>query len=436
MDYFVVRGGKKLHGTVTVNTSKNAAVALLMASIINRGTTTLRNVPQIEEIARLTEVLESIGVRITRKGRALTIVPPRRLSLETMDRAAAMRTRSVIFLVAALARYADKYEVPQSGGCRLGTRTVAPHLYALESLGYEIATVKDAYVVTKRATTGSREIILYESGDTVTENALIAAAMSPETTVIRFASANYMVQDLCFYLQKLGVRIDGVGTATLTVRGRKDIACDVTYEVSEDPIEAMFFLAAAIVTRSTLTIARCPIDFLALELEKLRRMGLRCELSPTYAAKNRKTRLTDLTVHPSRLTAPVEKIHPNVYPGLNIDNLPFFVPIAAVARGRTLIHDWVYENRAIYFTEINRLGANVTLMDPHRAIVEGPTALRPTEMMSPPALRPAAIILVAMLAAPGQSILRNVYEINRGYENLTDRLRAVGADVELVRDVC
>ena len=217
--------------------------------------------------------------------------------------------------------------------------------------------------------------MLTERGDTVTENALMAAALHPGTTIIRNASSNYMVQDLCFFLQKLGVGVDGIGTTTLTVTGRREIDVDVDYAPSEDPIEAMSLLAAAIVTRSEITIRRVPIEFLEIELATLEEMGFRYDLSEEYVARNEHTRLVDITTKRSDLHAPHDKIHPMPFPGLNIDNLPFFAVIAAVADGQTLLHDWVYENRAIYLVELNKLGGDVKLLDPHRVMIEGPDPL-------------------------------------------------------------
>jgi UDP-N-acetylglucosamine 1-carboxyvinyltransferase len=277
--------------------------------------------------------------------------------------------------------------------------------------------------------------VLTERGDTVTENALLASARHPGVTVIRNASPNYMVQDLCFFLAKLGVRIDGIGTTTLTVHGVPDIDVDVDYAPSEDPIEAMSLLAAAIVTESEITIRRVPIEFLEIELALLEEMGFQYDRTEEYLAGNGHTRLVDLTTRASTLHAPMDKVHPMPFPGLNIDNLPFFAVIAATATGQTMIHDWVYENRAIYLTELTKLGASVTLLDPHRVLVEGPTRWSATELICPPALRPAVVILLAMLAAKGTSVLRNVYVINRGYEDLADRLNALGAQVESFRDI-
>jgi len=277
-------------------------------------------------------------------------------------------------------------------------------------------------------------VVLYESGDTVTENLLMAAAGIDATTTIKFASANYQVQDLCFFLQKLGVQIEGVGTTTLVVRGRSEIKEDVVYAPSEDPIESMFFIAAAAVTNSSITIKRCPIDFLELELLKLEKMGWRYTLSKRYKAHNGFTDLVDIKTFPSKLHALEEKIEARPYPGLNIDNLPFFAVIATQAEGRTLIHDWVYEKRAIYYTELDKLGANTVLADSHRVFVQGVTPLKAAQVVCPPALRPATIILIGMLAAKGTSILRNVYSINRGYEDLANRLNQLGAKITVMRE--
>jgi UDP-N-acetylglucosamine 1-carboxyvinyltransferase len=276
------------------------------------------------------------------------------------------------------------------------------------------------------------EIIMYESGDTACENLLMAAALIPGRTVIKYATSNYMVQEVAFFLEKLGVRVEGIGTTTLTVYGLKEINQDVEYYNSEDPTEAMMLLSAAIITQSNIMIGRAPIDFLELELLRLEKMGFKYKLSKPYLAKNGRTKLVDIQTFPSKLKSLDEKIYSRPYPGINIDNLPFFVPIAAMASGTTLIHDWVYENRAIYYMELTRLGVKMFLADPHRVFVEGPNKIKPAQVVCPPALRPATIVLIAMLAAEGVSVLRNVYSINRGYEEIAERLNSLGAEIEIL----
>jgi len=433
--HYEVHGGAKLHGEVTVDRSKNGAVALFAAALLNRGSTTLRHVPNIEEVARLLEVLASIGVRTVREGADLTIVPPERFSLETLDEAAARKTRSIIMFIGPLLHHLAEFSLPHAGGCRLGSRTVRPHFYALEKLGVSITTA-DGWWHVKRGTLTPTEIVMYESSDTATENALMAAALIPGATTIKYASANYQVQELCFFLELCGVRIDGIGTTTLVVHGVRRIKRPIVYELSEDPIVAMFYLAAAIVTRSSITIKRAPIDFLEQELLVLEKMGFSYEILKRYRSRNKRTRLVDIRTHASTLTAPEDKVHARPYPGLNMDNLPFFAVIATQAKGTTLIHDWMYEKRALYFTELDKLGAETILADPHRIYIEGPTPLKPAEIVAPPALRPAVILLVAMLGAPGRSLLRNVYPICRGYEDIAGKLRSLGADVREVMETC
>lgn len=433
---FRIEGGQTLSGEIITKTSKNAAVALLCASLLNRGTTTLRKVARIEEVNRILEVLNSIGVKTRWFGdNDLEIIPPAKLKLETMDQKAARKTRSIIMFLGPLLHRFKEFNIPYAGGCSLGERTVEPHLSGLEPFGLTVNTVTGHYAATAKPIIPSKPIVLSERGDTVTENMIMAAALTDGTTVIRNASPNYMVQDLCFFLMKLGVKIEGVGTTTLTIHGQKDINKNVEYFPSEDPIEVMSFIAAAIVTKSEITIKRAPIEFLEIDLKFLENMGFQYELSEEYTAHNGHTRLVDITTQKSQLKAPTDKIHSMPFPGLNIDNLPFFAVIAATAKGRTMIHDWVYENRAIYLTELTRLNANVQLIDPHRLYITGPTKWKPAEIVTPPALRPAVVIMLAMLAAPGVSTMRNIYSINRGYEDLAERLNSLGAKISIIHDI-
>lgn len=424
-----IQGGKKLSGTIETNTSKNGAVGLLCASLLNKGKTTLHHLPRIEEVHRIIEVLESIGVKVEWKDTTVIITPPKTFNLKQIDKEAAIKTRSIVMFIGPLIHQLKSFSLPQSGGCKLGSRTVKPHFYALEHFGVDIKTTADAFVINTNLKQ-PKEIILYESGDTVTENVLFAAAQSTGTTTIKYASANYMVQEMCAFLQLFGVKIEGIGTTTLTVTGVGQINQDVEYTLAEDPTDSMFFLAAAIVTNSSITITRCPIEFLELELLKLEKMGFKYKKSAPYFSHNGVTKLVDINTKPSKLVSLHEKVYARPYPGLNIDNLPFFAVIATQAEGQTLIHDWVYEKRAIYFTELDKLGADTVLADPHRIYINGPTKLRATELICPPALRPATILLIAMLGASGQSVLRNIYSINRGYEKLVERLKSLGAEID------
>lgn len=431
-DDFQIVGGKKLSGIIETNASKNGALGLFCASLLNKSQTTLHGIPKIEEISRIIEIFESIGVKVKWIGKnSVIITPPKKFDLKKINQDSASRIRSILMMIGALVHFEKNFQIPHAGGCKMGQRTIAAHRYGLESFGVKIVTKENHYEV-KSGKLKPNDIVMYEASDTATENLLIASALIPGKTTIRFTPPNYQVQEVCFFLEKCGVKIEGIGTSNLVVYGVEEINTPIEYDNSEDPTESMMFISAAIVTNSELTIKKCPIDFLSLELLKLEKMGLKYKKSKNYHSKNGRTVLTDITIFPSKLTALFDKIHASAYPGINTDNLPFFVPIATMAKGTTLIHDWMWENRAIYFTELNKLGANIVLADQHRVLVTGPSQLKGSQVICPPALRPATIVLVAMLGSKGTSILRNVYSIKRGYENIAERLNSIGADIKLI----
>lgn len=430
---FRINGGKTLHGNIKVRSSKNGAVGIMCASLLNKGKTTIKNAPKIEEVFRISEVLNSIGVKTEWKNNDLIIVPPKKIDIEKINKESAERTRSCIMLIGSLIHKFKSFKLPQAGGCRLGSRTVTPYLFALKEVGVKIETKSNHYNISHSGLK-ENEIIMYEAGDTVTETAIMASSLIQGKTTIKFASANYQVQDICFYLEKLGVKIEGIGTSTLVVHGIKEINQDIEYAIGEDPIEAMSLITVAIVTGSEITIERCPIDFLELELLKLEKMGFKYKIIKRYKGLNERINLVDIQTKKSILRSLPDKIHAQPYPGINMDNLPFFVAVGSVARGQTFIHDWVYEERAIYYKELEKLGADVILADPHRFYIKGPTLWKKADITCPPALRPSVVIMIAMLAVPGTSILRNVYNINRGYEDLAVRLNKIGADIEIFED--
>jgi UDP-N-acetylglucosamine 1-carboxyvinyltransferase len=433
-----IEGGHELHGEIALKRSKNAAVALLCASLLNLGVTRFKSFPRIEEVFRIIEVLESIGVKVRwLEGNDLEIRRPEKLDLTKMNAASARKTRSVLMLLGPLMHFYDEFKIPYAGGCNLGTRTVAPHLFALEQFGMDVVAKTGHYNVNVKKKSADY-LVLYEAGNTVTNNVLMAAACTPTETTIQGASADYMVQDLCAFLRKLGVKIDGIGSPVLKVTGvTQPIKKNITFAPTVDTIEAIFFISAAVTTNSRLTVQRVPIHWIGLELLKLHKMGLNYSVSELYPSDNGITELADVTIekHDGSLIALTEKLHPNLWPGINPDNIPYFVPICGVSKGRTLIHDWMFENRAIYYTEMTKIGMNVELADPHRVYITGPTRFTRGDVVCPPALRPASLLLIGMLAANGTSMLRNVYTINRGYEDLAERLNSLGAHITVMHEL-
>ncbi|HUB93948.1 MAG TPA: UDP-N-acetylglucosamine 1-carboxyvinyltransferase [Verrucomicrobiae bacterium] len=432
-----IEGGHELHGRIPLKTSKNAAVALLCASLLNYGVTRFKNFPRIEEVNRIIEVLESVGVHVKwLPGNDIEIRRPEKLDLDAMDKDAARKTRSVIMLLGSLMHEYESFKIPYAGGCKLGERTVEPHLFALQEFGVDIVATQGHYNVTVNKKTPG-ELTMSEQSNTATNNVMMAAARTSGQTYIQAVSGDYMTQDLSYFLQKLGVKIEGTGTPFLRITGvRERIKRNITYAPTEDPIEAMLFITAAVVTNSEITVERVPYRWIALELLKLKKMGLEMTMSEPYKAGNGVIDLADITIHKhnGNLQALVDKIHPNLYPGINPDNLPYFVLVACMAKGRTLIHDWIYESRAIHYTELTKVGAQVELADPHRLYILGPTKFSRADVVTPPALRPASLLLLSMLAADGVSTLRGIYVIQRGYEELAERLNSLGARISAFHD--
>ncbi len=432
MSNFIINGGKKLKGEIKTNSAKNSAVAILCATTMIKGRTTLVNVPVIEEVKRIIEILTSIGMKIQwTDEHSLEIINDQELNLENINKESFVKTRSGLLLMGALSSVFDNFSLPKSSGCELGERTVNPYTVALEHLGIKVKCADNNYKI-KRGKTKATEFTMYETADTATENTIMAAISVHGNTIIHFASSNYMTQDLCYFLKQAGAKINGIGTSTLTITGIDSLNPVTDYPIMPDPIESMAFISIAITTKSNLKITHCPIDFLRLELEKLRLMGQKFNISKSYKSQNGKFDLVNIEIFPSKLKALPDKIHPQPYPGLNIDNLPLFIPILTQVEGQTLVHDWVYETRAIYYIELNKLGANIMLHDPHRVTVTGPTELTANEIICPPALRPSINLLICMLAAKGISMLRNSYSIDKGYENIVTRLNSIGADIKAI----
>jgi len=434
-----VHGGHRLSGAVTTNGSKNSALAIISASLLTFEPILLTNVPRISDVDDLVSILRSMGSRATWvDSNSLSLQRPLVLDVEFLDVPAAQRTRAVVLMIAGIAIDHADFTIPLPGGCNLGDRSLEPHIDALEQLGLEVSHQSDGLRVC-RTDQGTLEttITLLESGDTVTENAILTA-VALDRGVVRIcnASCNYMVQDLCSFLQRVpGVSIEGSGSPQLTIR-RCEVGSPgpVTYPILEDPIEAFFFIAAAVVTRSCLRVLRVPVAFIALELRLLQKMGLKVRTGPRYASASGVTVLCDLEIFANErpLVAMDPKIHPNIYPfGVNVDNLPAFGPIAAVSEGQTLLHDWMYEQRAPYFALLKNFGVQVELLDNHRANIRGSADLRASDCRLPPALRPASMMLLVVLAAPGVSYLSNVDVAGRGYEDLIERLQSIQARVDV-----
>ncbi len=430
MPNYRVEGGKKLHGSVEATSGKNSTIALILATLLIKGKSSFANMSRVDEVLKLIQLLETIGVKAKwNSNTELELDSTGPLKMEQIDKKLCCAMRISLLFFGALAAREKNYRVYKSGGCKLGARSIKPHSLALEQFGVNIVSKSEYYEV-HNAPLKSAYVVMYESGDTTTENALMAAVLAPGHTTLKMASANYQIQDLCHFLLKAGAKIKGVGTTTLEIDGVTSLKPVKNYEIIPDPVDAMAWIALAVTTKSALTVKNCSLEFLELELEKLRVMGQKFKLTNIRLQGTGRFRVADIVLEPSNLTALTDKIYGRPFPGLNIDNLPFFVPIATQAKGQTLVHDWAYENRALYSLEFQKFAASVILMDPHRLLIQGPTKLLANEAVCPPAIRPGMAILIAMIAAKGKSILRNVSPIERAYENLIERLQKLGVKIE------
>ena len=442
-DVLKIYGGRTLNGEISVNTSKNGAMGLLCAALLNRGKTILHRIPRIEEVHRMLEVFTSIGVQcrwLNSGQNSLELIPPvGGFDLENINRESASKTRSILMTIGALIHHVDEARIPHASGCNLGTRTIRDHVDGLAAFGATVSDGRDQirddeFRLFFQVTCKDLQPNFYvftEQGDTSTENVLIAAAGIEGVSTLYGASANYMVREVCQFLQKLGVRIDGVGTSTLVVHGKSELDVDgLEYTNSEDPIEAMTLLTMGIVTKSELTVRRIPQDFIRFELNMLSKMKQRFTVSSAYKSANGVTDLVDVTVYPSDLKATDVEIKPKTYPGINPDSAPFFVLIATQAKGVTFFNDWMFDGRNRHLLKLQEFGADIEVVSPRILKIVGKTKLKGALVRSPEALRPAMIQLLGAMAAEGITVIQDTYQIRRGYEGFFSRVNAIGAHVE------
>lgn len=398
---------------------KNAATPLLAATILVRGTTVLKNVPDITDVEHVIALLRSLGADVERRGSTVTVSTDN-LKLDALDTQLVKSMRSsVLFLGPLLARFRE-VALPQPGGCIIGNRPIDDHLAGLERLG---ATVQESGGLIHLRTDGLRggHIVQPHFSVTATENVLMAAVMSAGRTVIELAAAEPHVQDLCRFLAAAGAQIQGVGTHTLTIDGVERLK-GVTHTVIPDQIEVGTFAVAAAATHSTLRLEHIAPEHVTMVRHVLHVAGVPTEVHGTTLTVER----------PARLTA--FRLQTMPYPGFPTDLQAPFAVLATQAHGTSLIHDPIYEGRLGYVQELIKMGANAVICDPHRVLITGPTPLYGQEIRSLD-LRAGATLIVAAMIAQGETIIHGAEVVDRGYERLAERLTAVGAKITRTADV-
>ncbi|QQS61671.1 MAG: UDP-N-acetylglucosamine 1-carboxyvinyltransferase [Candidatus Moraniibacteriota bacterium] len=413
---FVIEGGKKLTGTIDVRGSKNATAPILAATILTKEECILKNVPHIEDVVALSEILKSMGARVVWIDRHTLSVCCKKLYPEKIDISLVKKIRLSILLLGSLSVRFDAFKLYHPGGCKIGIRPVGTHFDALLKMGVDVRQKDNIYFI-DASKKHAENITLREFSPTATENIMMLAASIEGKTRIKIAAAEPHVEDLGRFLQKMGAKIKGLGTHTLEIEGQKTLK-GAQHTIIADANEAATFLILGAATKSDIVVTNAREEHLDLVLEKMREFGVSFEI-----------RKNSIRVIPARKLKSVAKIDARIYPGVPTDVQAPFGVLATQAEGTTMIHDTLFEGRFNYVGELQKMGANAHILNPHQAVFTGPTQLLGTSINSFD-LRAGAALIIAALIAKGKTIVRDAYQVDRGYEQIEERLRGIGANIE------
>jgi UDP-N-acetylglucosamine 1-carboxyvinyltransferase len=422
MPKFVVEGGHPLNGTIRPAGNKNAALPILAATLLTEEEVVLENVPAIRDVRTLIELLGVLGAQTEWTGPNTVRVRATDVRASKIDPELAARIRASVLLAGPMLARAGSMTLPPPGGDVIGRRRVDTHFLALSKLGATVET-DSGYRLIADGLVGA-DIFLDEPSVTATENAIMAAVLAKGSTRLRNAAAEPHVQDLCNMLVGLGAKIDGIGTGILEIEG-VDRLGGGTFRIGSDHIEVGSFIGLAAVTRGDITIEDAAIAHLDSTLLAFERMGIRCEIRGQdlhVAADQERSIRMDLGGH-------IPKIDDGPWPAFPADLTSIALVVATQCRGTILIFEKMFESRMFFADRIISMGARIVLCDPHRAVVVGPSRLHATVAESPD-IRAGMALLIAALGAEGTSHIFNVGQIERGYERIDDRLRALGAQIE------
>ena len=432
MEKFVISGQKKLRGEVEIRGAKNAALPILAATLLTKEDCVIDNMPLIEDVFRMVNILEGLGAKIfwisQRKIKINCVdIDPSKLSYKIVGNFRG----SVLVLGPLLARF-GKLKISPPGGCIIGARPLDTHFDAFAQLGVKIYPKGDFYYFEKNAgpkkeivfspellETDMQEVVLREFSVTATENALLFSSFFSGKTAIKIADQDYQVQELVKVLGKMGAKTNISGIHAFEVEGAEKLK-GFEHNLMADPIEAGTFIVASLITGGEVLVKNAEVRFLTLFLKRLADFGANFEILGNDLIK-------DLPSNKLR----IDKIQSLPYPGIHTDLQPELGVLATQTKGPTLIHDPLYEGRLKYLEELNKMGADIIFCDPHRAIINGPTSLYGIEIPSLD-LRAGAALILAGLVAKGTTTINNIYQVDRGYERIEERLQSLGADIKRI----
>ncbi|GIW39706.1 MAG: UDP-N-acetylglucosamine 1-carboxyvinyltransferase [Candidatus Binatia bacterium] len=424
MDRLVVRGGKRLRGTVAIAGNKNAAGPALAAALLTEEPVVVGRVPEVQDVAVFRGILEGLGAEVLRREDGSWEVRSRGVHSRRVDPELGRKIRmSLLCAGPLLARFGEAV-FPPPGGDVIGRRRIDTHLLAFAQLGARIEAGRDGYRLRASKLRGA-EILLDEMSVTATENALMAAVLAEGTTVLRNAASEPHVQDLCHLLVRMGASIEGIGTNRLVIHGVERLH-GASYELGPDYLEVGSFIGLAAVTGSTLRLRDCRPEEHEMTRIMFGRLGVEWTVDGSDIVVPGEQRLEVVDDHGHALP----KIDDAPWPGFPADLISIATVVATQARGAVLIHEKLYESRLYFVDRLISMGARIVLCDPHRAVVIGPSRLYGQNLVSPD-IRAGMALLIAALCAEGQSVIDNASQIGRGYEHIAERLSALGADVSV-----
>ena len=424
-EYFVIEGGRPLAGTIAPEGNKNAALPIIAAALLTDREVRLSNVPRIRDVEVMCELVADLGAEVEWTGQNDLRIRAEFVAKTSLDRTLCQRIRASLLLAGPLLARCGQVEVPPPGGDVIGRRRIDTHLIAFRALGAEIA-IDRTYTITSPNGLRGAEVFLDEPSVTGTENAVMAAVLTPGRTCLINTACEPHVQDLCRMLVKMGARIEGIGSNMLHIDGVDRLAgCD--HRIGPDYIEIASFVGLAAVTGGDVTVTGVePADLRAI-LHGFGRLGVHCELDGS-----------DLRVPPGQELAvandlgnQIPKIEDGPWPQFPADLTSVAVAVATQARGTVLIYEKMFENRLVFTDKLVTMGARIVLCDPHRCVVTGPARLY-GERVESPDIRAGMAMLIAGLCAEGTTVIGNVGQIDRGYERIDERLRGLGAAIERV----
>lgn len=428
MEQFVIQGGAPLNGTVTASGNKNAVLKLLPACILTEEPVTLHNVPDIADVRTMIELMQRLGVAFKDLGGGSWQVHARDLTTHQVDNRLAGQIRASIVLAGPMLARLGQLELAPPGGDVIGRRRVDTHVLALKALGAEVEV--DRFFGFKTSGLKGADILLDEASVTATENTIMAAVLAKGTTILRNAASEPHVQDLCEFLNILGAHIEGVGSNTLTIHG-VDRLHGGEFTVGADYIEVGSFIGAAAVTHGRVRIEQAAPRHLKMIELVFNRLGVHWEVDGEAVIVPEYQPLKVI----SDLGDQIPQIKAQPWPAFPSDLLSIALVVATQAEGTVLFHEWMYENRFFFVDKLVYMGARVVLCDPHRCIIQGPSHLSgERDRISSPDIRAGMSLLLAALCAEGTTVIRNVAQIDRGYEAVDEKLRSLGARIERLGD--